>query len=86
MFFESFGDVRCILYGHLTRLAVLMLLPAWEASAPMCGKLTLFGKVIDGLGDFDALITRLSGQTGKPGAKLPKPRSKIEKATHVTPV
>lgn len=82
----TFGDVRCILYGHLTRLAVLMLLPDWEASAPMRDKLTLFGKVVDGLGDFDALITRLSGQTGKPGAKLPKPRSKIEKAKHGTPV
>lgn len=54
------GDVRCIVYGHVTRLAVLTLLPDWDVSASMRDKLTLFGKVVDGLGDTAALIARLS--------------------------
>lgn len=60
------GDVRCIVYGHVTRLAVLTLLPDWELSASMRDKLTLFGKVVDGLGDTAALIARL---TPAPAAK-----------------
>ena len=54
------GDVRCIVYGHVTRLAVLTLLPDWDVSASMRDKLTLIGKVVDGLGDTAALIGRLS--------------------------
>lgn len=37
------GDIRCITYGHLTRLAVLTLYPEWDNEAAMPAKLSLFG-------------------------------------------
>ena len=38
------GDIRCITYGHLTRLAVLTLYPEWDDKADMTEKLSLFGR------------------------------------------
>lgn len=56
------GDVRCIVYGHVTRLAVLALLPDWDTSARMRDKLALFGKIMDGLGDLPGLISSLASR------------------------
>jgi hypothetical protein len=55
------GDIRCITFGHLTRLAILTLYPEWDDELPMSEKLALFGRVTDGLGDHASLIARLVG-------------------------
>ena len=55
------GDIRCITFGHITRLAILTLYPEWDDELPMPEKLALFGRVTDGLGDHASLIARLVG-------------------------
>lgn len=64
------GDIRCITYGHITRLAVLSLYPDWDDEIPMADKLALFGNVLDGLGDFAALLVRLTGISAATAAKI----------------
>ena len=66
------GDIRCIIYGHLTRLAILMLYPEWDDEAAIPEKLSLFGRVLDGLGDHAQLITRLVGAPADLPAKITK--------------
>jgi putative DNA methylase len=50
------GDVRCIIYGHVTRLAVWMLRPAWDAARPTAEKLARVAKALDAFADLPALI------------------------------
>jgi putative DNA methylase len=50
------GDVRCIVYGHVTRLAVWMLRPAWDADRPTAEKLARVAKALDAFADLPALI------------------------------
>ncbi len=47
------GDVRCILYGHLTRVAVTMLTAHWNRKAPTEEKLSKVQKKIGALGESD---------------------------------
>ncbi len=63
------GDVRCITYGHLTRLAVLALYPDWDDKAPMPDKLALFARELDGLGDHVSLLARITGMSASMAAK-----------------
>lgn len=63
------GDIRCITYGHITRLAVLTLYPDWDDEISMLDKLALFGNVLDGLGDYAALLARLTGMSAATAAK-----------------
>ncbi len=55
------GDIRCITFGHLTRLAVICLHDAWNMKLPMFQKLALFGQVLQDIGDHASLIARLFG-------------------------
>ena len=45
------GDVRCITFGHLTRLAVWNLRRRWDASLPTAEKLALVAEQHQALGD-----------------------------------
>jgi putative DNA methylase len=47
----TLGDIRCITFGHLTRLATLTLMPTWQAADPIPAKLALFRNALDDLGD-----------------------------------
>jgi len=67
------GDIRCITYGHVTRLAILTLYPEWDAESAMLDKLALFGSVLDGLGDHAQLIAHIAGALAPP-AKTKKPQ------------
>ena len=37
------GDIRCITFGHLTRMAIWMLRPTWDVSAATTDKLGALG-------------------------------------------
>ena len=52
------GDVRCIVYGHVTRIAVWTLRPAWDASRPTAEKLAAVAEALDAFGDLAALSER----------------------------
>jgi putative DNA methylase len=50
------GDVRCIVYGHVTRLAVWTLRPVWDPARPTAEKLARVAKALDAFADLPALI------------------------------
>lgn len=52
----SAGDVRCIVYGHVTRLAVWVLRPDWDATLPTAQKLARVARALDAFADLPALI------------------------------
>ncbi len=52
------GDVRCIVYGHVTRLAVWTLRPAWDTSVPTSEKLARVAAALDAFADLPALIEK----------------------------
>jgi len=58
---ETRGDVRCIIFGHLTRLAVWNLRQTWDHSAPVQEKIKLVAKWIDDFGGFSAVEKQLNG-------------------------
>ncbi|HZH28633.1 MAG TPA: hypothetical protein VEY95_15785 [Azospirillaceae bacterium] len=50
------GDTRCIVFGHLTRMAVWNLRVGWDRSLPTFEKLELFGKAVSRLADPEQLV------------------------------
>lgn len=53
------GDTRCIIFGHLTRMAIWNLRPTWEVKLSTDEKLDRFGEAIRALADPDDLLERL---------------------------
>ncbi|HVY20689.1 MAG TPA: hypothetical protein VHA70_11525 [Bauldia sp.] len=54
------GDTRCILFGHLTRMAVWTLRKDWNAGVSTQEKLLRFGQAVAGLADPEPLAQRLA--------------------------
>ena len=59
----SDGDARCIVLGHLTRIAVCMLRDAWNRSMPTAEKLAALRDKITVFGDPDLLARRAATET-----------------------
>jgi putative DNA methylase len=57
----SAGDIRCIVYGHLTRMAVWELRDKWDRTMPTLERLQSLRAVIDSFGDPQAIIDGLVG-------------------------
>ncbi len=66
------GDIRCIVYGHLTRLAIWRLRQDWNSAAPTPDRLTRFARALAELGDPQAMIEGLLRQSS---AAVPLPAS-----------
>lgn len=49
------GDVRCITFGHATRMAIWTLRPTWNRAEPIGEKLKSFIEQLGSFGDFDAI-------------------------------
>jgi hypothetical protein len=58
----SAGDIRCIVYGHLTRMAVWNLRKKWNSSVPTAERLRRVRAEINALGDAQSVIDDLAGQ------------------------
>jgi adenine-specific DNA methylase len=56
----SRGDTRCLILGHLTRMAVWNLRKDWKTSLPTAQKLELFAQAIARLADPDQLLDQLA--------------------------
>jgi adenine-specific DNA methylase len=54
------GDIRCIVFGHLARLAVTDLVVEWDRGRPTEERLARVAGAIDARGDSQTLIDRLS--------------------------
>jgi hypothetical protein len=54
------GDIRCITFGHLTRMAIWVLRPTWDASAATKDKLARFAGALNALGSYQVVIDALT--------------------------
>ena len=52
------GDTRCIVFGHLTRMAVWKLRDRWNRALPVSGKLAAFAEAVSTCGDPEELARR----------------------------
>ncbi len=68
------GDIRCIVYGHLTRMAVWELRKGWSSTLPTVKRLSLFRAEIDAFGEAQAIIDGLvKSQHAAPDAVISIP-------------
>jgi hypothetical protein len=56
------GDIRCITFGHLTRMAIWTLRASWEVSAATSEKLSRFASALSALGDYQSVIDTLASR------------------------
>ena len=64
------GDVRCITYGHATRMAIWNLRPTWDTSKSTAQKLEQFGKALAVYGNLAPIIEAartMSTSNSRPG-------------------
>ena len=57
------GDTRCIIFGHLTRMAIWNLRSAWNSDLPTHEKLERFGQAVTDLADPEQLVDQLDSGT-----------------------
>ena len=79
----TYGDTRCMLFGHLTRLAVNELRPRWNKSLPAEERLGLFAEALRRFGNLDELARRLAEA---PLPKRPATRSASQAVAEVEQV
>jgi putative DNA methylase len=53
----TLGDIRCLVYGHLTRIAIWNLRTSWDRSLPTAQRLARFGEAIDAVGNPQTVIS-----------------------------
>lgn len=56
----SMGDIRCIIYGHLTRNTIHSLYETWDTQLPIEERLRLFKAAMDRLGDPQHILASLT--------------------------
>ena len=64
----SAGDVRCIVFGHLARMAVWSLRHAWDATKPTSERLDEVRSRMAAMGDTKPLIETLAASDTSPAA------------------
>jgi len=60
------GDTRCIVFGHLTRMAVWNLRSSWDVSIPMTEKMNVFARALEALGPYQPVIDSLTSPDARP--------------------
>jgi hypothetical protein len=74
----SSGDLRCIVYGHLTRMAVWRLRQTWQTEQTTQAKLDAFISAMNGLGQLADVMAML-------GTRVPEPEPRIGLFEHARP-
>ena len=64
------GDIRCIVFGHLTRMGIWRLRREWDAARPTRERLDRFAATIARFGDPAALVDRLSAAAVPPATTV----------------
>ena len=64
------GDIRCIVFGHITRMAIWRLRPEWDATRRTCERLDRFSAEISAFGDTASVIERLAVTPIAPAANV----------------
>lgn len=65
----TYGDTRCIVFGHLTRMAVWKLRTGWNQRLATGDKIAAFSKAVHAFGDPDRLARR--AMTSETAARRP---------------
>lgn len=60
------GDVRCIVFGHLTRMAIWNLRAKWDASVSTETKLKEFARTLGTLGSCQEIIDGITSPAAAP--------------------
>jgi adenine-specific DNA methylase len=71
----TLGDIRCIAFGHVTRMGIWRLRTHWDNSAPVSERIRRFAQEIGGLCDLARVIETT-------GADLPTRRFEFAEDTH----
>jgi hypothetical protein len=58
----SAGDIRCVVYGHMTRMAIWNLRSTWDVNAPTVERLRRVREEMNRVGDFQSVIDELAEQ------------------------
>jgi hypothetical protein len=64
----TLGDVRCVTFGHLTRMAVWRLRQRWDPRAPTSDRIRRFATEIASLVDLSSVIERIGA--GSPRRRI----------------
>ena len=56
----TYGDRRCIVFGHLTRMAVWKLRKRWNRGLPTKKKLAAFAEAVFAFGTAEQLVERVA--------------------------
>ncbi len=64
----SAGDIRCIVFGHLTRMAIWRLRRSWDTTRPTADRLARVAAAVAVLGDPTRFIEALANTTVSPAA------------------
>lgn len=65
------GDTRCIIFGHLTRMAIWNLRESWDPDLPTQEKLTRFADAVDTLASPDQILRQLKNRIQIPDHDRP---------------
>lgn len=60
------GDIRCIAFGHLTRLAIWNLRESWDTDRSAAAKLERFGAALTAFGKPDDIVARVEASEVPP--------------------
>jgi adenine-specific DNA methylase len=63
------GDIRCVCFGHLTRLAIWNLRTTWESKRPVAERMHLINQWFAKFGGFNAVLIALNGAFSKASRK-----------------
>jgi putative DNA methylase len=56
----TLGDIRCMVFGHLTRIAIQQLRKDWDAALVITERLTRFAEIVAAYGDLTPFINALA--------------------------
>lgn len=74
------GDIRCIVYGHLTRMAVWNLRKPWAAGAPIQERLARFAEAVADLPELAAVIKAITAE--RPAGRVAETHSSYGEEEH----
>lgn len=72
----TIGDIRCIVYGHLARMAVWTLRKRWDSGAPVREKLERVASAIDAIVEPAAIIGKLARMSQAPSLRVAEERAR----------
>ena len=59
------GDIRCVCFGHLTRLAIWNLRGTWDSKRPVTERMNVINQWFTKFGGVAAVLTALEGTFSK---------------------